>query len=176
MTFLAASDTEGLLQLLLAALLGAIACVGLGAATLVIRAILPGAAASADASLARLSARRLFLTGILPLLGAALLAQGVNLVGNDVVSAIYLLIVALPLALAWIAGLLAGLPYLGTKALRADSQASPLARASLGGLVAGLAMVSWILPPLGLLLSLLLTGWFLGIGLGSLIHRRPAAE
>ena len=176
MLSLAAADSEGLLQLLLAVVLGAIACIGLGAAALVVRAILPGAAASADASLARLSTWRLFVSGILPIVGAALLARGVDLVGNDVVSGIFLLIIVLPLTLAWIAGLLAGLPYLGGKALRQGSEASPLARAALGGLVAGLAMVSWVLPPLGLVLTLLLTGWFLGIGLGSLIHRRPRTE
>ena len=73
MSALAAGGTEGLLHLLLLAVLGAIACIGLGAAALGVRAIVPGAAAAADASLARMSAWRLFASGILPLVGAALL-------------------------------------------------------------------------------------------------------
>ena len=78
--------------------------------------------------------------------------------------------------LAWVGGFTAGLLHVGTKVLRADSEASPLARAALGGLVVGLALTSWIIPPLGLLVSVLLSAWFVGIGLGALIRRTARAE
>lgn len=174
--WLAAAETEELLQVLLLVVLGAVACLGLGAATLVIRIILPRPAAALDRSLARLGTGRLFLMGVLPLVGAGLLARGVELARHDLLSAAYLLLVAIPLVLAWIGGFLAGLMHIGAKVRRADSDASPLARAALGGLVMGLALTSWIVPPLGLLVSLLLSAWFVGIGLGALIKRRSPTE
>ena len=56
------------------------------------------------------------------------------------------------------------------------ADASPLKRGALGGLVVGFALASWIIPPLGLVVSVLLSAWFVGIGLGALIRRRGLAE
>lgn len=165
---------EALLKVLLVIVLALLACVGAGATALLLRVILPGVAASADASLARLSTRRLFLGGILPLVGAALLARAVGWTGSSAVGGIYALVVALPLALAVIAGAMAALPHLGGQVMRAGSEASPLARAAVGGFVVGLAMTSWALPALGVLVSVLLAGWLLGIGLGSALQRPVA--
>jgi hypothetical protein len=36
-------------------------------------------------------------------------------------------------------------------------------------------MVSWALPPLGVLVSVLLAGWLLGIGLGAVIGKPATA-
>ncbi|MDA1195143.1 MAG: hypothetical protein O2894_08150 [Planctomycetota bacterium] len=173
---LAAATTDSLVQVLLGIILAAIACVGLGAATLLIRIMLPGVARAADASIARLGSKRLFLTGLLPLVGAGLLARGAGAIGGEAAGLVLLFLVILPLGLAWVLGLVAGLPHIGAKALRADSTAAPLGRAAMGGLVAGLAMTSWALPPLGVCISLLLSAWFVGIGLGALIHRGSPTE
>ena len=170
-------STEGLLRLLLVVVLALVVCLGVGAATLVLRVILPGVARSADASLARLSTKRLFLAGILPLIGAALLARGVEVSGSEVLGGIYGVVVLLPIGLATIAGAMAALPHLGTRALRTDSNASPLARAAVGGVVVGLALMTWPLPPLFVIVCVLLAGWLLGIGLGGLFWRpAPAPE
>jgi len=172
---LLAGRTEQLLEVLLVLVLAAIACVGIGATALLLRVILPGVAHAADASLGRMRARRLTLFGLLPLLGAGALARGVSLAGTKPLEVAYLVLVALPLALALIAGLMAGLPHVGARVLRADSDPAPLLRATLGGLVVGLAMVSWALPPLGLLVSFLLAAWALGIGIGAVVHA-PGGE
>ena len=82
----------------------------------------------------------------------------------------------IPFVLAWSGGFTAGVLHIGTKVLRKDTGAAPLTRASLGGLVVGLALTSWIVPPLGMLVTVLLSAWFVGIGLGALIRRRPATE
>ena len=91
---------QGLARALLAIVLGLLGCVGAGAVALVLRVILPGVAAAADASLARLRTGRLVVAGIVPLVGAALLARGVQLVGSPVLGGVYALVVVQPLALA----------------------------------------------------------------------------
>lgn len=169
-------SADGLLRILLIIVLALVVCVGIGATTLLLRVILPGVARAADASLARLSGKRLLLAGILPLVGAALLARGVELTGSQAAGGIYAVLVGLPIALAVIVGAMAALPHLGRQVMKADSDAAPLLRASVGGLVAGLAMLSWALPPLGVLVSVLLAGWFTGIGLGAVVRAPvPAA-
>ncbi|MDJ0521807.1 MAG: hypothetical protein QNJ90_07000 [Planctomycetota bacterium] len=174
-TVLAAGTTEQLVQVLLVVVLGAIGCVGFGAAMLLLRVILPGVARSADASLGRMRTGRLLVVGILPLVGSALLARGVELAKVEALETAYLLLVALPLALALLVGAMSGLPHVGARVLREGADPSPLARASIGGLVIGLAMVSWAAPPLGVLVTVLLAGWLLGIGLGGLIREpRPS--
>jgi hypothetical protein len=166
-----AAQVEQLLTILLVVVLSLIGSVGFGAVALLLRAILPGVGRAADASLARLGTRRLLLVGILPLVGAALLARAVHASDNRTVEGLYALLVALPLALATVVGAMAALPHLGGQVLRSGLEASPLARASVGGLVTGLAMVSWLLPPLGVLVSALVAGWWIGIGLGGLVRR-----
>jgi hypothetical protein len=169
-------DPQGLLGVLLAVLLGGLAFVGIGAAVLVLRILLPALAASADAARERVSTRALLLSGVVPLAGAALLAHGIGQVGHPALGVAFLLLVGLPIALALLTGLLACVPHVGARALRADSRAGPFAQAALGALVVGLALVSWALPPLGFLLSLLVLGWFLATGLGVFLQRmRPTS-
>jgi hypothetical protein len=173
---LAVGTTEKLVQVLLVVVLAAIGCVGFGAAMLLLRVILPGVARAADASLGRMRTGRLFLVGVLPLVGAALLARGVELANSQALETAYLIVVALPLTLALLVGALAGLPHIGARVLREGADPAPLLRASLGGLVVGLSMVSWALPPLGLVMTLLLAGWLLGVGLGAFVRApRPDA-
>ncbi len=175
LALLAATSTEKLVQVLLVVVLAAIACVGAGAAVLLVRVVLPGVAGAADASLGRMGTRRLLLTGILPLVGAGLLARGVELAGSDVLGAVYFFLVLLPIALALLVGATAGVPHIGARVLRDGSSPAPLACAALGGLVIGLAMVSWAIPPVGLLVTVLLAGWLLGIGLGAFVRAPRAA-
>lgn len=171
-----AKETEELLQLVLLVPLAAVACLGIGAASLVVRIILPGVAAATDRSLARMGTGRLFVMGVLPIVGAGLLARGVELAGQPWVSGLFLLLVGIPLVLAWMGGFTAGVLHIGTRVLRRDADVAPLRRASLGGLVVGLALVSWIVPPLGMVVTVLLSAWFVGIGLGALIRRRDPTE
>lgn len=170
---LAASQVEELLTIFLVVVLALIGAVGFGAVVLLLRAILPGVGRAADASLARLDRRRLLVGGILPLLGAALIGSATSSMQGTWVAFVYAVVIALPLALATIVGAMAAIPHLGGQVLRSGAEASPLARASIGGLVTGLAMVSWLLPPLGVLVTVLLAGWWIGIGLGGLVARTP---
>jgi len=176
LSILAAGTTEQLVQVLLVVILAAVAFIGVGAIMLVLRVILPGIAKAADASLGRMSTRRLLLTGVLPLVGAGLLARGMELTGSEALALVYLLLIALPLTIALVVGAMAGLPHLGARVLREGSDPTPLTRATLGGLVLGLSMVSWALPPLGMLVTVLLASWLLGIGIGGLVRApRPGA-
>lgn len=172
---LAAGTTEQLVQVLLVVVLGAIGCVAFGAVVLLLRVILPGVARAADASLGRMRTGRLLLVGIVPLVGSALLARGVELANSQALETAYLILVALPLTLALLVGALSGLPHVGARVLREGADPAPLLKAALGGLVIGLSMVSWALPPLGLAVTVLLAGWLLGIGLGALV-RAPRVE
>jgi len=165
---------EGPLGVLIVVVLGLLGCAGVGATALLLRIMLPGVAAAADASIGRLSTKRLLLIGVVPLIGAALVAQGVGLAGSEVLGGIFLLVVGLPIAIAILVGAMAALPRIGAGAMRSGAEAAPLARAAVGGLVLGLAMVSWALPPLGFLISLLLAGWLLGTGLGTCMRRSAA--
>ncbi len=168
-----AAQLQELLVILLVVVLSLIGAVGFGAVALLLRAILPGVADLADASLARLDTRRLLLSGILPLVGAALLGSAAEGAGNEVFAGAVAILVFLPLALALVVGAMGAIPHLGGQVLRSGVEASPLARASAGGLVTGLAMVSWLLPPLGVLVTVLLAGWWVGIGLGGVAGRSP---
>lgn len=174
--WLANTETQELLQLVLLLPLAIAASLGLGAATLVIRVILPGVAEATDRSLTGLGMARLFGMGVLPIVGAGLMARGVELLGNAYVGLAFVVLVGIPLVLAWTGGFTAGLHHIGTKVLRAGEEASPLKRGAVGGLVVGFALASWIIPPLGLVVSVLLSAWFVGIGLGALIRRRQPTE
>ena len=166
---------EGLLGVLIAVVLGLLGCVGIGATVLLLRIMLPGVAAAADASIGRLSTKRLLLVGVVPLIGAALVAQGVGLAGSEALVGIFLLVVGLPIAIAILVGAMAALPRIGAGALRSGAETAPLAQAAVGGLVLGLAMVSWAVRPLGFFVSLLLAGWLLGTGVGACIRRSAGA-
>jgi hypothetical protein len=149
---------------LVVALLGALLLsVGTGCALALLRIVLPGLAGRADRSLASLGAGRLVVTGVLPLVGALVLSAVATNAGAPPALALAWWI---PLLLLAVAGAMAALPHAGERLLRAGSQASLLARAAVGGLVVGLAMATWFLPPLGLLVTLLVAGWLVGIGLG----------
>ena len=171
-TLLAAAQTDDLVRALVIVVLVALGCIGVGTTAMLLRVILPGVARAADGALRGMGGRRLFLAGILPLVGAGLLARGVGLTQNEVLGGAYVLVVALPLTLAWITGALAGLPHIGARLLRGGTDASPLMQGAVGGLVTGLSMVTWALPPLGVLVTVILTGWFVGIGLGSAFRAR----
>jgi hypothetical protein len=150
---------------LVVALLGALLLsVGTGCAAALVRLILPGLAGRADRSLASLGGARLVVTGVLPLVGALVLSAVASNVGTPSLS----LVLWVPLLLLAVAGAVAALPHVGERLLRAGPEASLLARATVGGLVVGLAMATWLLPPLGLLVTLLVAGWLVGIGLGGL--------
>ena len=168
-------DVGGVAAVALLVLLGLVACVGAGATVLVLRILLPVAARAGDAALDRVGTKQILLSGIVPLVGAGLVAQGVGQTGSEALGLVFLLLVGLPLLLAWIVGAMAAIPHVGTRALSEHSLAGPGLRAAVGGLVIGLSLASWALPPLGLLLSLLLSGWFLAIGIGAFVHRAPAA-
>jgi len=166
-----APDAGKLLGVLLAVVLGLLACVGIGATVLLLRIMLPGIAGAADDAIARLSTKRLILGGVLPIVGAALVAQGIGTTQSETLGAIFLLLVGLPMVIALLVGAMAALPRIGAGALRGGERASPFARCAVGGLVLGLSLVSWALPPLGALVSLLLLGWFFGAGVGAAIRR-----
>jgi hypothetical protein len=166
---------EALVAVALYALVGVIFSVGLGAAVATLRVILPGLGGLADRSLSTIGGRRLFLAGVLPLLGAALLGQFVAQAGQQGLSGAYALLVLVPLGLLMLLGLLAALPHLGARLSGERGPSSPLGRAALGGLALGLAATTVWLPPLFGVVALLLGGWLLGIGLTALFGRRRVA-
>ena len=166
-----ASGLDHLLGLLAVLVLGVVLFAGLGAALAVLRVVLPGLARAADRSVEGLSTGRMVLTGVLPLVGALLLGAAVHHAGDRALGAVYALVVGLPLSLLTITGALSALPHLGARLLKEGVETSLLRRSLVGGLVAGLAGTTWARPPLGILVSLFLLGWFLGIGLSTLFRR-----
>ena len=170
------ADAGTLLAVLLAVVLGFVAAAAMGAVALLLRILLPGATRAADASIGRLGAKALALGGVLPLLGAGLMAQGVGRAGNEWLGGAFVLLVLLPLFLAFLLGLMAVVPYVGARALRPDPERAPLVEAGTGGVLVGLAMATWVLPPLGLLLTLLLAGWCVATGLGTVLHRTAPTQ
>ena len=110
----------------------------------------------------------MLVTGVLPLVGAILVAWALHRAGAPEAWA---LVVWNPLLLLVLLGALAGVPYLGENLQRASAEPSPLRSALLGGAAIGLAQVTWLFPLAGLLVGLLLLGWLVGIGLGVLVRR-----
>ncbi len=164
-----------LAQVALVILLGVMVALGMGGATALIRVILPGVAKATDASVRRLSTSRLLLFGVVPLVGSWLIAWGVGATGNAVLGGVYALLVGIPVFLAVVAGMLAALPHIGAHLLKDGNEAGMLKRCLVGGLVLGLSQITWILPPLGLLVGVLLLSWFTGIGAGSVVRPRETA-
>ena len=148
-----------------------------GMASLLTRIMLPGLARRADDARERLSTRLLFVSGVLPLVGGALLARGAELTGSKAAEGLVMLVVVLPLLLAVLIGALAAIPYVGRQALQRSEDPTPLAAAIAGGVVVGFSLALWPLAPaLALIVTLLLSGWWCGIGLGTLLPARsPAA-
>jgi hypothetical protein len=156
---------EGALHALVVVVLAIVFYAGVGCAIALFRVILPDVARAADRSLAGLRTGRMFVTGVLPLVGAVLVSWGIERGGLP--KGIHL-VVWVPILLLVLVGSLAAVPHVGGSLLRGGADASPLRRAVAGGLVTGLALSSWaIFPAAGLVVSLLLFGWILGIGLGA---------
>jgi hypothetical protein len=142
---------------------------GIGCAVGVIRVVLPGLARATDRSLAAAGTGRLVLAGVLPLVGAVLLLWAIHAAGLPGAVA---LVLALPLLLLAVLGATAAVPHLGARLLRGGESTSLLARCVVGALVAGLSLATWALQPLGILVSLLLFGWMVGIGMGLFLRAR----
>jgi|GEM_PF-5249285 len=170
-----ASAGETLLAVLLYVVLGLLVAAGVGAAVATLRVILPGLASAADGALRDTRGRRLFLMGVLPLLGVALLTQVVVHAGDETLGTLFGVLVLVPTGLLIVLGLLAALPHLGERLLERERARSPLARAVGGGVALGLCAITATLPHFFALLLLLLGGWLLGIGLSTALGRRPPA-
>jgi hypothetical protein len=145
---------------------------GLGAALALLRVVLPGVARAADRSLEGLGTWRMLLTGLLPILGALLVATAVEASDSAVLRGALGLLVFLPGVLLAVAGAMSGVPFLGRRLLARGEEVGPLRQAMVGGAVLGLATVTFWIKPLGLAVALLVESWFLGIGLGTLLGRR----
>lgn len=171
---LAAGAGEQLATLALYVLVGLLLSAGFGAAVAVLRVIVPPAAAGADRSLAHASTRRLLLAGVVPLLAAALLGRALEALGSPALMLAYLVLVVVPLALALLLGALAAVPHLGERLLERGTPRSALARSVGGGVALGLAATTLWIQPLFALIALLLGGWLVGIGLGTLLGRPSA--
>jgi hypothetical protein len=170
-----ATPGEALLGVLLYVVVGVVLSAGVGAALAVLRVVLPGLSRAADRSLAGVTTKRLVLSGLLPLLGAALLARAVEALGDPTLGYVVGLLVLVPLILFVVLGAMAALPHLGERLLERGTPRSALARAVGGGLVVGLAATTIWVPPLFALVALLVGGWLLGIGLGAALGRAPIA-
>ena len=170
------TNLDHVFGLLAVLLVGVIVFAGIGASMAVLRVVLPGLARAVDQSVEGLSTGRMLLTGILPLVGAWLLGAAVHHAGDRTLVGAYALVVLLPLCLLTVTGALAAIPHLGARLLARGEDVSPLRRSLVGGLVVGLAGTTWVLPPLGALVSLFLFGWFLGIGLSTVFRPREPAR
>jgi len=168
----AASPGETLAGVLLYVVLGLLGAAGLGAAVATLRVILPGLAGLADGALVATRGRRLFLMGLLPLLGVGLLANAVGQAQHETLGALFGILVLVPTGLLVLLGLLAALPHLGERLLERDRPRSPLARSAGGGVALGLSATTIWIPQLFALLLLLVGGWLLGIGLSAALGRR----
>ncbi|MFV1957941.1 MAG: hypothetical protein ACC662_00875 [Planctomycetota bacterium] len=167
------------LDLLAGVVLALVVFAGVGSLLLVLRVIFPRPAAAADRALARLSTGRLLLTGFLPLIGAVLLGMAIGRAG-PFVGGVYAVLVLLPLFLLALLGAVAAVPYLGRAVLRPLGEAPPLLVAALlGAIVLGLAGAAVALAgrEAGIVLfSILVGGWFLGAGLGTVLGPRTPPE
>lgn len=147
---------------------------GVGCVFLVIRVILARPTARADEALGALGTPRLFLTGVLPLIGAALLGHASE-AGGQATQIAFALLVGLPLALLVLLGGAAAVPHLGRQVLRGRREPTLLAAAIVGALVLGLAgAAAGVLGKEGglAILVLLVASWFLGAGLGAVLPGR----
>jgi hypothetical protein len=170
-----AMKPEGPVEALAAVVLMAILVAGLGCALAVLRIIVPGPARAAENALEELGTGRLLLMGVLPLVGVMALGGAVGAAGVPALHWIFGLLVFIPAALLILLGALGGVPMLGARLLSRREDRSLLSRSVTGALVLGLAMASWVVPPLGALVSLAVAGWFLGAGLGAVFRRGMAA-
>ena len=170
-----AVSAEALLVVLLYVAIGLILSAGLGAALAVLRVVLPGLSRAADHALAGVTTKRLVLTGLLPLLGAALLLRAVEALGVPALGWVVGLVIVVPVLLFLVLGAMAAVPHLGERLLERGTPRSALGRAMGGGLAVGLAATTMWVPPLFALVALLVGGWLLGIGLGAALGRSPAA-
>jgi hypothetical protein len=164
-----------LLGVLLYVTIGFVLSAGVGAALAVLRVVMPGLSRAADHSLAGVTTKRLVLTGLLPLLGTALLMRAAQALDNPTVGWVVGLLVVVPVILFLVLGAMAAVPHLGERLLERGAPRSALGRAIGGGVAVGLAATTLWVPPLFALVALLVGGWLLGIGLGAALGRRPAA-
>jgi hypothetical protein len=170
---LGAAPLDALLSLVTGLLLAAVGCAGAGAAVALLRVVLPAVARAADDALLLVSTSRALASGVLPLVGAMLVSWG--LAGAGLPPA-WGLVVWLPVLLLTVLGALAAVPHVGERLLAAGASVrSPLARAVFGAWAIGLAHATWVLPPVGLLVSLATAGWCLGVGLGIVAKGRNRA-
>ncbi len=149
---------------------------GVGCVFLVIRVILAGPTARADEALARLGTPRLLVTGVLPLIGAGLLAHASQF-GGQVTQVAFALLIGLPVTLLALLGGAAGVPYLGRQVLRGRREPTLLSAAVVGAIVLGLAgAAAALLTKEGGLAILvgLVASWFLGAGLGAVLPARDS--
>ncbi len=167
--------TTQLAQVVLVILLGALVAVGFGGAMALLRVVIPGVAKAGDASVARLSTSRLLLLGVAPFVGSWLIGWGVAAAGNEVLGGIYAVLVGIPIFLAAVAGMMTALPHIGARLLKDGDDVGMLKRCLVGGLVLGLSLITWVLVPLGLFVSVVLTSWFIGIGAGAVVRPPQAA-
>lgn len=164
---------HGLLAVILVLVLGCLLSAALGIALAVVRVVLPPIAHAGDRTLASGRTGRVLVAGILLLAGALLLSIAGQRIGQKWVEAVLVLGVWVPLLLAAIAGALAAVPHLGRELLRRRPDRSPILEAAIGGLALGLSQVTWIFKPLGLLVTVLLAAWLVGIGVRAVIDRPP---
>lgn len=168
------ADMETLGNLLLLSVAVVFLGLGLGAGTATLRVVLPGVADRADASVRRLGFVRLLLTGVLPLIGTALIGMAVEKAHSQAVETAFIILVVIPLFLALIAGAMAALPHLGARLLKDGDEAGVLRQALVGGGVIGLAGTTWVVPPLGGFLSFVVLGWLVGAGMGTVFPAHAA--
>jgi hypothetical protein len=170
---LAAAPLDALLSLVTGLILAALGFAGAGAAVALLRVVLPGVARAADDALLLVSTSRALVSGVLPLVGAMLVSWG--LAGAGLPPA-WSLLVWIPVLVLTVLGALAAVPHVGERLLATGASVrSPLARAVFGATAIGLAHATWVLSPLGLLVSLTTAGWCLGVGLGIVAKGRNRA-
>lgn len=147
---------------------------GIACLVAVLRVVFPGPVRKADGALQRLSTGRLLLTGILPVVGLALLAMAAEATHVEALVIVYAFVLVLPALLLMILGALAAIPHLGGALLKSREDRSLLSRCVVGTLALGLALgASAALKPLIPFVGVIVAGWFLGAGLGVIF--RPAS-
>ena len=169
-----AAPAPGPGKVLAIVLLAILFAIGIGCLVALLRVVFPGPARKADAALQRLGTGRLLLTGLLPTVGIALLGAAAGATHVQALVAVWAVVLLLPAALLMIVGALAAVPHLGAALLKGREDRSLLARCVVGTVVLGFALgASAALKPLGLLVAMIVAGWFLGAGLGVVF--RPAS-
>lgn len=134
-----------------------------------LRVGLPHLAVATDRAAARGGGWRMILLGLVPVVGAGLLQHALEQSGNTTIQQVFAIVILLPMMLLVGVGAMGGVVSLGRRLLAEHRQVGDLAAALTGAGCLAAAHLVYVVEALGVLLSILLLGWLLHLGIGTFV-------